>query len=386
MDNNNKFMGIDNSTMHHQLNNNLVWNGENKEDVMFTSNREDVFDFLVYTILIYNCSPYLRVCTTNIKHMATLMGYKPKSGKGNINDKIKQSLDRLDDRYLIEYKIEDDLYQIKVNIPKSKEHFFVLHYSTINTILGLEFNMIDDNGEVLDTTKKYVDRAKALYTYCYIVSRMSYIDEEGKVLCSYPTYEEICKDCSISYTKLTKLLRLFEMDGILYTINIGSLKNIDDGSIINTNNYYTTNLENFNTISKYAKGYYSNLGYDVNNKKYMTKKLCKDIDNTLYNIFKHLNTKDSENEENKDYIPYSPLFVTLVNQSFKDFLKSINISYDEYKAFLVGELFNKHKKDGIKSKSVLFLSNRLDISVVYLNHFKNVIDGINELFIVKDNL
>ena len=385
MDNNNKFMGIDNTTMHHQLNNNLVWNGENKEDVMFTSNREDVFDFLVYTILIYNCSPYFRVCTTNIKHMATLMGYKPKGGKGKINDKIKQSLDRLDDRYLIEYKIEDDLYQIKVNIPKSKEHFFILHYSTINTILGLEFNMIDDNGEVLDTTKKYTDRAKALYTYCYIVSRMSYIDEEGKVLCSYPTYEEICEDCGISKTTLTKLLRLFEMDGILFTVNIGTLKGAD-GSIINTNNYYTTNLENFNAISKYAKGYYSNLGCDVNNKKYMTKKLCKDIDNTLYNIFKHLNTKDSENEGNKDYIPYSPLFVTLVNQSFKDFLKSVNISYDEYKAFLVGDLFNKHKKDGIKSKSILFLSNRLDVSVVYLNHFKNVIDGINELFIVKDNL
>ena len=175
------------------------------------------------------------------------------------------------------------------------------------------------------------------------------------------------------------------MDGILFTVNIGSLKGAD-GSIINTNNYYTTNLENFNAISKYAKGYYSNLGCDVNNKKYMTKKLCKDIDNTLYNIFKHLNTKDSENEGNKDYIPYSPLFVTLVNQSFKDFLKSVNISYDEYKAFLVGDLFNKHKKDGIKSKSILFLSNRLDVSVVYLNHFKNVIDGINELFIVKDNL
>lgn len=385
MDNNNKFMGIDNSTMHHQLNNNLVWNGENKEDVMFTSNREDVFDFLVYTILIYNCSPYFRIYNTNIKDMAALMGYKPKSGKGNINDKIKQSLDRLDDRYLIEYKIENDLYKIKVNIPKSKEHFFILHYSTINTILGLEFNITDDNGEVLDTTKKYTDRAKALYTYCYIVSRMSYIDEEGKVLCSYPTYEEICEDCSISKTTLTKLLRLFEMDGILFTVNIGTLKGAD-GSIINTNNYYTTNLENFNAISKYAKGYYSNLGCDVNNKKYMTKKLCKDIDNTLYNIFKYLNTKDSENEGNKDYIPYSPLFVTLVNQSFKDFLKSVNISYDEYKAFLVGDLFNKHKKDGIKSKSILFLSNRLDVSVVYLNHFKNVIDGINELFIVKDNL
>ena len=383
---NNKFMGIDNATMHHQLNNNLVWNGENREKVMFTSSREDVFDFLTYTILIYNCSPYFRVCTTNIKDMVTLMGYKPKSGKGNINDKVKQSLERLDDRYLIEYKIENDLYKIKVNIPKSSEHFFLLHYSTINTILGLEFNMIDDNGEVLDSTKKYVDKAKALYTYCYIVARMGYIDGENKVSCCYPTYEEICEDCGISRTTLTKLLRFYELDGILYTINIGSLKNIDDGSIVNTSNYYTTSVENFNIVSKYAKVYYKGLGYDVNNKKYMTKKLCREIDDTLYNIFKQLKTRDDENEQNKDYIPYVPLFVTLVNLSFKNFLNLVDIVEDEYKAFLEEELYRERKKaNGIKSKNILFLSSRSDIDVVYLNHFKNVIDGINELFIVKNN-
>ena len=52
-----KFLGVDRKSMYHSIPNNLVWNGEDKGNVLFKPTDEGQFDFLVYTTMIYNSNP-----------------------------------------------------------------------------------------------------------------------------------------------------------------------------------------------------------------------------------------------------------------------------------------------------------------------------------------
>lgn len=380
--NNDKFMGIDKSTMHHQLNNNLVWNGEDRDNVMFTSNREDVFDFLTYTILIYNCSPWANIIYISIPQLARIMGYVPKSGKGKINDKIKQSLDRLRNNLFIEYKIVDKSYIIKVHVKNVCEHFFQLHYSTINKIIGLDTLIEDENGEVIDDTNKYLDKAKALYVYCYIVARMGYIDDESKISCCYPSYEEICEDCSIDKTTLTKLLRYFEMDDLLYTVNIGQVSK--DGLFQNSNNYYTTSLDNISSIAKYSKTYYEAQGYKVKSRETQFNTLAREINKILVNTFRELNIRDRDNANNSEYVQLKPIYVKMIDFTFKSFLGELKVDYEGFKNWMNSKSYLDSKyKNAVKAKNMMFLLDLPCMNIEFLNHVKNVLEGVTYLFKLK---
>ena len=377
---NGKFIGIEVDSMFHTIPNNLVWDNEGKGNVLFEPTDEGQFDFLIYITAIYNCNP-VGMFYTNISKIARLIGYKPRSGKGNINDRIKQSLDRLRDNHSILYEIEDGLWSIQVLLKENEKYFFKLHYCTIEKILGLNYINREDS-ELLGVTK-YENKSKALYVYCYILARMNNINIDGykdNINCCYPTMEEIMKDCNIGNKNyLIKLLRYFELDRILFTTNIGQLKN--NNLINNASNYYTTNLNDIYGISYYSKGYYFNKGYDLNEEAFK-KGLAKEIQELAYEGAMKLYTKDKSNK-------YAPqlfkLYTDRINAEFTILLQECNLSLEEYKEWENnnGQFTSKYRTI-LNIKPILFMFNNWKIKTEFLYHVKNCIEAIAMMYGVKN--
>ena len=386
---NNKFLGIELNKAHHQMDNRLVWS-PNGENILFKSTPEETFDLMLYVTLVYHVS-VMGVVESTIPRLAKKMGYKPRNGKGNINDKIKKSIERLADNMFIEYYIDEKIYCIKLNVRTSEKQFFRLHYYTIDKILGIGF--IDDlDAEIIEGNTKYTDRAKALYVYCYLCARMSYQTrmkynfngdaddgEEMKFAISYPSYEEICEDCSISKSTLIKLIRYFELDNLLFTANIGLLKMDNEKAM--ANNYYVLNYEDLAEANQFALKFYKGNGYDVTDRNVQKVYLADKISKVIKKGADELALRDAEHKGEKGYVPYRPLYLDRVDAQFDRLFTKLGITEDMYKAYIVSKKYmDSPYKAKIKHKKVLFLLSRVETNVEFLNHCKNCFEAINIMY------
>lgn len=368
-----KFLGVDRKSMYHSIPNNLVWNGEDKGNILFKPTDEGQFDFLVYTTMIYNSNP-MGMFYTNINRIARLLGYKPRTGKGNINERIKQSLDRLKDSWSIRYEIEDSLYCIQVMIPDNEKHFFKLHYYTIEKILGLDYINKEDT-EILGASK-YKNKSKALYVYCYIVARMNNIKVDGyydNINCCYPSMEEICSDCNIGdKSYLIKLLKYFELDRILFTTNIGQVRN---GHLIsNANNYYTLDIRDIYGVGYYARGYYFSKGYNADDEAFK-KVLAKEINDLAVGGCEKLFKKDKQK---------ALLYVDRINAEFKIFLQEADLKNEDYIEWENSNGQFRSKYRGIlNAKNLLYLFDNWKVKIEFLYHVRNCIEAIAIMYEVK---
>lgn len=368
-----KFLGIDRKTMYHSIPNNLVWNGEDKDNILFKATDVGQFDFLVYTVIVYNSNP-MGIFYTNINRMARLLGYKPRTGKNNINDRIKQSLERLKENWSLDYKIEDGLYCIQAMIPENEKHFFKLYYYTIEKILGLDYINKEDI-EILGASK-YKNKSKALYVYCYIVARMNNIKVENysdTISCCYPSIKEICNDCNIGDEGyLIKLLKYFELDRILFTTNIGQIKN---GILIsNANNYYTLNIDNIYGACYYSKGYYYSRGYNIDDENFKIT-LAKEINELAIGGAEKLFKTDKQK---------ALLYIDRINAEFKILLQEANLKIEDYNEWenSNGQFRSKYRNI-LNAKNLLYLFDNWKVKVEFLNHVKNCIEAIAIMYEVK---
>lgn len=244
-----KFCGIATNELFHKVNNNFVreYNGIH----YFKPTAEGQMDYMVYIALLSKINAYEEV-EISLNRLVESIGYKPKTGKGKINEKVRESLKRLEYDYklIVPAPTSTDKYlMLEVRVLEVQERFFKLNLNNIRKILNSSFKLRSD-----DFTNKYTDKAKALYVYSYLLSMFG-VHETTSIGVTfngcYPNMDKICKDCNVTKEYLLKLLAYFEFDGLIYTANVGAI----DGSTYKANNYYTDSLSGLSGAYTYATAY-----------------------------------------------------------------------------------------------------------------------------------
>lgn len=168
--------------------------GDTKSIFKLTNNHKTL---LVLDYLHINTNK-VGITKFNIEDIITSYGFKPRTGKGNINEQIKHILIKLQKNNIIELIDSDiDLSNINVNklvscyykgIPKNSKgdniEFTTIDYDLFHKILSYK----DDN----------IDNVKLLFHYCYLACKMykrkkgeSLVKNGGRAEVCFPGYENI---------------------------------------------------------------------------------------------------------------------------------------------------------------------------------------------------
>ncbi len=168
--------------------------GDTKSIFKLTNNHKTL---LVLDYLHINTNK-VGITKFNIEDIITSYGFKPRTGKGNINEQIKHILIKLQKNNIIELiDVNIDLSNINVNklvscyykgIPKNSKgdnvEFTTIDYDLFHKILSYK----DDN----------IDNVKLLFHYCYLACKMhkrkkgeSLAKNGGRAEVCFPGYENI---------------------------------------------------------------------------------------------------------------------------------------------------------------------------------------------------
>ena len=193
-----KFLGELGDNPLQKIDSRIVFNSKNKEDIYFNSTKDDKIDLLIYTTLIFNCNVVGKIII-DVKTLLHILKLKPRSGNGNINSKIRDSINRLNDNGFIKIKFDKEInsYHVKVNFINSNEGFEI-YYKDINKILGLDCS--------------FNHKCNILYLYFYSKAKNENL---GDLL-------EISNYCDINYETLLNLIQELKSINLLtddYFIN-----------------------------------------------------------------------------------------------------------------------------------------------------------------------
>lgn len=248
--------------------NNLVWISSNEDKIKGEIPLCKDNDILFATIV------YMNINTTNIgevkftfEDLITFCGLKVRTGKNNSIEQFKKVLSYLqqlkfitsdNDFLMIKPK---ELIKIDFNITYKKDEdsndieWFKLYYKNLIKIINSDIN---------------VDKLKLLRVYCYYLSRVKRNNEEQKtqleeymigddtvVESFYDKYKTICNDLGISESLLRKYLDILEELELIFTDNIGQVKN-SDGKEWTANNVYVDNKVYLKRALECSKEYYEN--------------------------------------------------------------------------------------------------------------------------------
>lgn len=345
-----KYNGVKKEESFMRFGNNLIGSGEN---VIFKPTTEGKFDFMVYVALLTLCN-YEYYFLTNIKQLVQYLGYKPNGKKGRINEKVELSIHRLCTEYqLIDLHYEDECMEGEVGLVSNDECFFKMYLHKLGNIYN-SFRYKNGNN-------KYKDKASAIYLYSYLLSMMSEHNPYNlhTFYGCFPSIEVICKDCNISKGSVTKLLKYFEYDKLIYVARYEKVES-NNKSLSNGSNYYTNDKKYLLEAYYYSQGFYNSKEWKVKSGSYYTKMLCNDLDNLLKTSFKELKTIDKNIlvEFKKD-----------MQFKFLDILKDFGLKgYNDFDTKI-----SKHNEI-TKVKQILFLAEQKeDWGYVLLTHFKNII-------------
>lgn len=372
---NDKFLGIEETDLFQYFDNKLVFNGSDREDIYFKPTKEGKLDLLVYTTLAFNCNPF-KIVNTNIKSFVTMIGYKPRSGSGRINERVEESFERLKKNCFIDfyYNKEIDNYTIKVYMTKAEDKFFKLNYSIIEKILEGGNWIFSLDGVNVKDIHKYDNRERALYLYCYLVSRMGYITfETEKLNICYPTMDEICKDNAIDKKTLIQLLTYFELDRILFTVNIGEVKKGENKS--KATNYYVTNLDEIYKANMFAHQYYYANGYEYYKEYTTVKYICSEINDICHETMDKI--KPSNLAFYKDHLI----------KEIKTLCEEINIPFSEFTQYESESKFIESKhKEVIDFHFLCFLMDyqKKTIPSAFYYHIRNVMKALKYIYIDEE--
>lgn len=315
--------GIETNEMFYKFHNNFIRKTEEITPYYFEPTQEGQLDYMVYVALLY-ISNNEGEFDVRINKLVTSIGYTPKSGAGKINDKVKQSLLRLQKRCLLEIDEMEKIYVSGVVIiPQINERFFKLYENNIKFILNDLSSRFNEGDEAIS---KYDDKGKAMYVYSYLLSMMSkkattdITSEDNYPTLCYPSYDNITENCDISRNYLNKLLAYFEYDGLIHTINIGNVTNEHSEAITNTSNYYTDNISDVYQTYTYAKAYYENKEYKVQDVRTTKRKHLENIERMMEQA------KDKLSD--KDYLKFREHTVLKIKNIILDFEKNNVIPRD----------------------------------------------------------
>ena len=383
--------GIDERNDSYKFSNTLVWNYNGLATFNENVSKNFKLDYLIYSILYMKQNPRDNEVTININKLVKLIGRKPNNHKGKINDRVKASLKRLENEYrLIYYSIDGNYIEAYLINTRNEANFYNMYNYKFNLILNL------DKDELYSNRYKNIDNA--LFLYSYLISRMSYYDDYSNgnnLLVCYPTTEEIKRDCRLNDKQITDLLNQFESDGLIYTINLGTIKRGDETKV--SSNYYVTNLEDLEPSYDKGLGYYKTQNYRVvKNKGQLANEYLSKTETLLANCLKELKGRkqidkngnivmDSEGNEVK-ILDIFKRMVSITIDSFLNDLSNINISFEGRKDNgdrITNDDFNKFrlaKNKGSYKYSILGYLEFKKIDYVYVHHFYVLIKNIANQF------
>lgn len=373
----NRFCGIETDKLFHKVNNNFVRECSNVH--YFKATQEGQFDYMVYIALLSKMNAY-RECEISLNRLVESIGYKPRSGVGNINYKVKQSLDRLEYDYklIISAKESTDKYlMLEVIVLEVEERFFKLNLNNIRKILNNSVFNINK----ADFSNKYNDKAKALYVYSYLLSMFG-VHETTTVTVKfhgcYPNMNKICAECNVTKEYLLKLLAYFEYDGLIYTANNGIIKEFDGGTYKSCN-YYTDSLVGLVGAYEYAKGYLDQYQYSYNSNYKQCKALLVEINELFNETYDKLTEQEliCFKEHNKLMFENT---INEVNKLYKD------VSKDNFEKFIVNREYlnlKLYKANKDSKKTMLYLASIQDINVMLLTHFRNKLKALIYMYQVR---
>lgn len=376
--------GIETQDIFYKFHNSFVRATESGINYYFEPTQEGQLDYMVYTTLLYTSNNDGQF-DVRINKLVTSMGYTPKAGAGKINDKVKKSLVRLENKNLIEIDESEKTYVSGVVVlPEIDKRFFKLYEDNIKFILNDLNSRFNAEDEFIS---KYEDKAKAMYVYSYILSMMSKkavasteIKEYSPMLC-FPTYDKICKECNVSRSYLNKLLAYFEYDGLIYTSNIGEIKDTYNETKNTAANYYTDDMKYLIDTYRYARGYYDLKSENLDNaleledSRRSKSRLLNDIDNMM----EKAQNKLSED----DYIKFREHTVLKIKSLIIDFeyaditKKNYLDNYIASRKYLTS-IYNR--KEGVRRNPMLLAIAAQEEGHIMLNTIANCIKALMYMY------
>ena len=366
----NRFCGMATSELFHKVNNNFVreYNGIH----YFKPTAEGQMDYMVYIALLSKMSLFKQV-EISLNRLVESIGYKPRSGANNINNRVKESLDRLEYEYKLiirSPKSTDKYIMLEVIVLDVAERFFKLNMYKMNIILNNCLFKLNKQ----DFSSKYKDKAKALYVYSYLLSMFGNHETTTATVMfigCYPNMDKICKECNVTKEYLLKLLAYFEYDGLIYTANNGIIEEFDGGTYKSCN-YYTDSFSGLNGAYEYAKGYLDQYQYSYNNNYKQCKALLVEINELFDETYDKLTEQKliCFKEQNKLMFENT---IDEVNKLYKD------VSKDNFEKFIVNREYlnlKLYKANKDSKKTMLYLASIQDINVMLLTHFRNKLKAL----------
>ena len=268
---------------------------------------------------------------------------------------------------MVDLHYEDGCMEGEVGLVSNDDFFFKMYLHKLGNIYN-SFGYKKGNN-------KYTDKASAIYLYSYLLSKMGIHKPYNtyEFYGCFPSIETICKECNLSKTNVTKLLRYFELDNLIYTLGYDKVVGGNKGLIIG-NKYYTNDKRYLQAGYYFSEGYYKSKEYKLKSKNYYIERLCVDIDKELTKIIKDLDTKDKKNE-------------------FIEFKKELQFKFEEikndyklnsYDTFMIK---NAKYNNITNFKMVLFLSEIDDVdnyaSILALTRFKNIVSALQYKYGLK---
>ena len=334
---------------------------------IFKPTKEGKFDYMVYVSLLTLCN-YEYYFLTNINQLVKYLGFKPNPKKGKINDKVEQSIQRLCIEYkLVDLHYEDKCMEGEVALIETNDCFFRMYLHKLGNIYN-RFSYKEGNN-------KYTDKASAIYLYSYLLCKMGSHNPYNtyEFYGCFPSVETICRECNMSKSNVTKLLRYFEFDNLIYTLGYEKVVNANK-SVTMGNKYYTDDRKYLQSGYYFSEGYYKLKDYKLKPKSFYIERLCIDIDEELTKVTKELDTKERKNE-------------------FIDFKKELHFKFEEInnyfdlKGFDTFTLKEAKYKDITNIKTVLFLSEIEDEdkykNIICLTMLKNSVSALQYKYGLK---
>lgn len=368
-----KFCGIATKELFHKVSNNFVreYNGIH----YFKPTQDGQMDYMVYIALLSKINAYEEV-EISLNRLVESIGYKPKTGKGKINEKVRESLKRLEYDYklIVPAPTSTDKYlMLEVRVLETEERFFKLNLNNIRKILNSSFKLRSD-----DFTNKYTDKAKALYVYSYLLSMFG-VHETTTIGTTfngcYPNMDKICAECNVTKEYLLKLLAYFEFDGLIFTANIGTV----EGVIHKSNNYYTDSLSGLSGAYTYATAYLDKKQIKYKSNYMQCKELLLEIDGLFNEAYTKLNDKEviRFKEQCKSV---AENIIYKASEIFND------VSIDGYRHFIINREYltmKLYKQNQHILTDLLYLASIYHYNVLLLTHFKNKLKALIYLYEVR---
>lgn len=189
--NNKNIFGINVGDISITLNKNFVLNINNIR-YFDSSNSESQLDYTLY-LNIVTFSNYEGRFYISLSTLIENMGFKPRTGSGNINERVKQSLDRLETKHnMIKLSRNNKEIHGEIFMTSENKETFNVKISDIHSILRCS---------------KYTDKQKVLYLYSYIIAS----DYKNNNL----NVGILSRDCSISKDFVLKCIDKFHEDGLI---------------------------------------------------------------------------------------------------------------------------------------------------------------------------